>query len=383
MNIKLMIVDDHAGVRGMIRHLLSPNCCEVCECASGDEAVRLAPEFKPDYVTMDVRMPGLCAFTAVRAIRDAHAAAKVIMVSSYDEPELRKFSADAGAMAYVQKENLVELLGFVNRDFTQGRTAHVLLKSLRPSEDLPMELRSPMAQLAARIQELEMCPALIANELRRPLEAIQNLASLLQNQPAPQSWTEAESAFRRIQEMCEGMNRDVETLISLAVPGPEASRMQRIATHQLVADCWRTIATPEQRRRVDFKIIRLPEVYGDAGLIRLLFSHLLDNAVKFSGHRAVPMIELNCFSLKHYTVFAVSDNGIGFDMQHAERLFTPLGRLHPLAKFPGVGLGLALARRILHQHCGRIWADAAPDKGATFYFTLPHGPVCGGSKEQL
>ncbi len=381
--MKLMIVDDHAGVRSMIRHLLSPNCNEICECASGDEAVRLASEFKPDYVTMDVRMPGLCAFNAARAIREAQSTARVIMVSSYDEPELRKFAVESGAIAYVQKENLVELLEFVNRDFTEDKNARAPFKPVRSCEDLPMELRSPMAQLAARIQELEMSPSMIANELRRPLEAIRNLASSQQRQSAPQSWAEAENSFRQIQELCEGMNRDLETLISLAVPGPQASRMHRVGTHQLVAECWRTVATPEQRRRVDLKVIRLPEVYGDAGLIRLLFSHLLDNAVKFSAHRPVPKIEINCFSLKHYTVFAVADNGVGFDMRHAERLFTPLGRLHPLEKFPGVGLGLALARRILHQHSGRIWADATPDKGATFYFTLPHGPANGNGKDQL
>lgn len=113
MPIKLMIVDDHAGMRDMIRRLVAAPGDLVVECNSGDEAWKFASEFKPDCVTMDVSMPGLSAFEATRRIRGMHPAARVIFVSSHDLPDFRQAAQEAGAIGYVMKENLSELYTFV------------------------------------------------------------------------------------------------------------------------------------------------------------------------------------------------------------------------------------------------------------------------------
>jgi len=104
-----MIVDDHEGMRKMIRHLISSSGDTVLECASGDEALRAAGAFKPDYVTMDINMAGLCAFEATRGIRAAHPASRVIFVTSHDQPDYRRMAKEAGASGYVLKEDLSEL----------------------------------------------------------------------------------------------------------------------------------------------------------------------------------------------------------------------------------------------------------------------------------
>ena len=114
--MNLMIVDDHAGVRRMIRDLLVAPGDVLQECASADEAVRVAGEFQPDCVTMDLRMPGQCAFAATRAIRATHHAARIIIVSSYDAPGLRQSAHAAGAAAYVNKDNLAELPRMISRN---------------------------------------------------------------------------------------------------------------------------------------------------------------------------------------------------------------------------------------------------------------------------
>jgi len=113
MGMKLMIVDDHEGMRNMIRQLIAAPGDSVVECGSGDEAVQKAGEFKPDCVTMDISMPGLCAFNTARGIRKAHPAARVIFVSSHDQPDYRRAAQEAGAVGYVMKENLSELYLFV------------------------------------------------------------------------------------------------------------------------------------------------------------------------------------------------------------------------------------------------------------------------------
>lgn len=113
MAMKMMIVDDHEGMRKMIRHLIAAPGDTVLECASGDEALRALGEFKPDCVTIDVSMPGLCAFATTRGIRAAHPSARVIFVSSHDLPEYRRAAIEAGGAGYVMKENLSELYLFV------------------------------------------------------------------------------------------------------------------------------------------------------------------------------------------------------------------------------------------------------------------------------
>jgi DNA-binding NarL/FixJ family response regulator len=109
MGMKLMIVDDHEGMRNMIRQLIAAPGDSILECTTADEALQKAGEFRPDCVTMDISMPGLCAFEAVRGIRTAHPPARVIFVSSHDQPDYRRTAREAGAVGYVMKENLSEL----------------------------------------------------------------------------------------------------------------------------------------------------------------------------------------------------------------------------------------------------------------------------------
>ena len=113
MAMKLMIVDDHEGMRNMIRHLIAAPGDSVKECASADEAVLALHEFKPDCVTMDINMPGACAFKTTRTIRAAHPTARVVFVSSHDQPDFRRAAQEAGAVGYVMKENLSDLYLFV------------------------------------------------------------------------------------------------------------------------------------------------------------------------------------------------------------------------------------------------------------------------------
>jgi light-regulated signal transduction histidine kinase (bacteriophytochrome) len=122
----------------------------------------------------------------------------------------------------------------------------------------------------------------------------------------------------------------------------------------------------EPNRRMDFVIQDGLTTRGDAHLLDIALSNLLSNAVKFTGTRALARIEF----ARNELAFCVRDNGVGFDMAYAGMLFGAFQRLHKYTEFPGTGIGLATAQRVLRRHSGRIWADARPDEGATFYFTI-------------
>jgi light-regulated signal transduction histidine kinase (bacteriophytochrome) len=121
--------------------------------------------------------------------------------------------------------------------------------------------------------------------------------------------------------------------------------------------------------RLDLK--PLPPARGDPRLVRLLLANLLSNAIKFTRHREVAVIEMGGRSDSEQNFYFVKDNGVGFDPQYADKLFGVFQRLHPDDEFEGTGVGLALVQRIIQRHGGRIWAEAKPNEGATFYFTLP------------
>jgi light-regulated signal transduction histidine kinase (bacteriophytochrome) len=124
------------------------------------------------------------------------------------------------------------------------------------------------------------------------------------------------------------------------------------------------------KRQLEFTIRPRMTALGDARLLDVALTNLLQNAVKFSGTRDHTHIQFDAVELEGQTVFTVRDNGVGFDMAYANRLFGAFQRLHSEAEFPGTGIGLATVKRVIHRHGGRVWAEAEPGRGATFYFTL-------------
>ena len=125
-------------------------------------------------------------------------------------------------------------------------------------------------------------------------------------------------------------------------------------------------------RPIDWRLEPLPHVPGDRALMRQVWFNLLANAVKFTRQQERPVIEVGCRQEGDETVFYVKDNGVGFDMKYVDKIFEVFQRLHGDEEFEGTGVGLALVKRIIGRHGGRIWAEGKVDRGATFYFTLPH-----------
>ena len=140
----------------------------------------------------------------------------------------------------------------------------------------------------------------------------------------------------------------------------------------LVQDTLRELAPTMADRAIEMKVGTLPHVVGDPQMLQRVWTNLLDNAIKFSGPKPNPVIEIGARAEGDETVFFVKDNGVGFDMQYADKLFGVFQRLHGAEQFPGTGIGLAIVNRIVTRHGGRVWAEGKVGEGATFWFTLPH-----------
>ena len=234
------------------------------------------------------------------------------------------------------------------------------------------------AQLQASNQELEAFTYSVSHDLRAPLRHIGGFANILMEDFGSSLPPEAQKHVGRIEEGARKMGQLVDELLSLAHLGRQALTLQPTGLSSIVKDVL-TLLTPESEgRQVEWKIAALPFVECDPGLVRQVFQNLISNALKYSRPRSPAVIEIGSMKKDGQLVIFVRDNGVGFSMKYADKLFGVFQRLHRAEDFEGTGVGLATVQRIIKRHGGRVWADAELDQGATFYFTLggvDHSPV--------
>jgi light-regulated signal transduction histidine kinase (bacteriophytochrome) len=230
-------------------------------------------------------------------------------------------------------------------------------------------LEQRTAELNQARKELDALTYSVSHDLRAPLRHIRGYAQILAEGSAPSLGEESRGHLAKVQEGARKMGQMLDELLNLSRLARQPLELEQISLAKVVTEVLRDLARVSLGRKVEWKIGQLPVLECDPGLARQLLHHLLSNALKFTGQGNSALIEVGTLE-QNGTVCFVRDNGVGFDMQYADKLFTMFQRLHPQQEFDGLGAGLALAQRIVQSHGGRIWAEAAPGHGATFYFTL-------------
>ncbi|MBK7861265.1 MAG: PAS domain S-box protein [Archangiaceae bacterium] len=236
------------------------------------------------------------------------------------------------------------------------------------------ERKRTEAALTLANRELESFSYSVAHDLRAPLRGMNGFAQILLDDYGDKLDAAGRDCLDEIHRSALRMAALIDALLSLARtsrselnPTPtDLSAMARSVVEQL--------ATAEPMRKVEVTIAEGLSACVDPSLCRTLLDNLLGNAWKFSSKNPAPRVQVGSTTIDGREAFFVRDNGAGFDMTYAGRLFAPFQRLHTVTEFPGTGIGLATAQRIVHRHSGRIWAEAEVDRGATFFFTLPLQP---------
>lgn len=238
--------------------------------------------------------------------------------------------------------------------------------------DLERLLEQRTAELCEARKELEGFCYSVSHDLRAPLRHIKGYAQILAEDCGAVLAPECHQHLARIQEGAQKLGEMLEELLKLSRLGRQLLSREQMSLERVIKEVLRDFERETASRKVEWKIGELPTLCCDPILMKQLFSHLLANALKFTRPRDCAIIEVGTVQ-QSGPVFFVRDNGIGFDMKYADKLFSIFQRLHSQQSFDGHGAGLALARQIVHKHGGRIWAEAAADQGATFYFTLESG----------
>ena len=238
------------------------------------------------------------------------------------------------------------------------------------NEELEHRVRMRTAELEEANKELESFSYTVSHDLRAPLRHIDGFARIVIDSHAAQLGPEGHKYLERIAAAAQNMGTIIEDLLKLAQVGRQQLNLQLASIGALVEQVRSELLTETQGRQIEWRIGTLPALQCDAGLVKQALSNLIGNSIKYTRPREQAVIEIGQVLAKGTPAFFIRDNGAGFEMKYADKLFGAFQRLHHAKDFEGTGIGLATVRRIVQRHGGRIWAESEVDKGTTFYFTL-------------
>jgi light-regulated signal transduction histidine kinase (bacteriophytochrome) len=235
---------------------------------------------------------------------------------------------------------------------------------------LTIRLQNNIVQLEAANQELESFSYSVSHDLRAPLRAVSGYTNILEESYSTNLDEEAKTVFKTIQKNVKKMGQLIDDLLDFSRLGRKEVPKLFVNTAQLVERILTDINhnTPH---KATITVHPLHPAYGDHALLTQVWVNLISNAIKYSGKAAEPCIEIGSTQGEDETIFYVKDNGAGFDMRYVDKLFGVFQRLHSVREFEGTGIGLAIIKRIISKHGGKVWATGQVNKGAEFYFSLP------------
>lgn len=246
----------------------------------------------------------------------------------------------------------------------------ILLNDVTQRREMEEQLQRRTRQLEDANYELESFSYSVSHDLRAPLRAISGFSTILMNEKHTELDEEGRHLLEQINTAAQQMNSLIESLLDIARLARAPLQCQMIDLSQLANQIAGNLHRQQPSRTVTFDIQPDLVAQADPQLIRTVLENLLGNAWKYSAQSNPAQIAFGAQKQGPETVYFIRDNGVGFDMKYSDKLFGAFQRLHRAEEFPGHGIGLASVKRIIHRHGGRIWADSAPDQGATFYFTI-------------
>lgn len=371
LKARLLIVDDEtAQVRALCGSLAGHGYTAV-GCLSSDEALELVRnEEHFDLMLADLILPGMDGISLLCAAQALDSRLVGVIMTAHGSVDSAVEAMKQGALDYIQKPfDMRTLLPVIERALA--------VRNLRQeNEDLHQRLHARTLELEASNKELETFSYSVSHDLRAPLRAIDGFTNLLIEELPVSASNPCRSYAETVRTNAGRMNALIEDLLLLAQTTRTEINLTPVDLSELAEEIARKLCAESPSRQIEWIITPHLVANADPGLLRVAVENLLSNAWKYTSRAERARIEFGTETQPDGTsAYFIRDNGAGFDMTYSDRLFAPFQRLHADRDFPGTGVGLATVRRIILKHGGRIWAQAAPQQGATFFFTLPPMPT--------
>jgi signal transduction histidine kinase len=378
--IKLFLVEDNPSDVRLIQEMLSgvgaaPFSLEIATSLAAAHLRLSAGRF--DVLLLDLGLPDSRGLSTFASIHAAIPALPIIVFTGFGDQSLALQVVQQGAQDYLVKGQVDSSLIWraIRYAMERGRGSRELVLSetriRHLNESLERRVADRTAELAAANRELETFTYSVSHDLRAPLRQIDGFSRILVEHAGPALDSKSQHYLHRIQEGTQHMGRLVDDLLNLAQLGRQEVHTLPTPLDALVTDALEELRADIGDRVIQWTMGCLPVVECDPGLMKIVLTNLLSNAIKYTRPREVATIEVGCTVSAGWDTVFVRDNGVGFNMKYADKLFGVFQRLHRADQFEGSGVGLATVQRIIHKHGGEIWVETELDMGATFSFTLP------------
>ena len=375
----VLVIEDNVDMSLHIRDTLSVEY-RTEGAADGAEGLSKAMHLRPDLILSDMMMPGLSGPRMIEELRTHREmdAVPVVILSARADDEVRVRLLREGAQDYILKpfsaeELLARVRNLVLIKRTRERLQGEIAERRRAEDDvrrLNLGLKRHSAQIEAANKELEAFSYSVSHDLRAPLRSIDGFSRSLLEDCGEALGPGAKEDLHRIRRAVERMGLLIDDLLKLSrITRSDLSR-EAVDLSALAKGVVEDFRRREPERRVTLAIQEGLTAEGDPRLLRIALENLLGNAWKFTRKKPEARIEFSLAGRNGSQAFCVRDDGAGFDMAYADKLFTPFQRLHAAGDFEGTGIGLATVARVVQRHGGRMWAEGEVGRGAAFFFTL-------------
>src|SRR5918994_6474884 len=389
---RVLIVDDEAAQMKALCDTLATEGYATSGFVSAKRALGALREHEFDLLLTDLMMPEIDGIQLLKAARDISPDLVCIMMTGYGTIDTAVKAMQAGALDYIVKPfKLNVILPVLNRALAVKRLRQTNAELKQRIKVRTQELEIANRDLNAANRELESFSYSISHDLRAPLRAVQGFCQIYMDDFAASIPKDGLPLLEHVIAGSQRMAQLIDDLLTFSRLGRQPILRQVVSLDRMVRRLVDERNAEDPQRRIEVHIGSLGECEGDASLIEQVLVNLISNAFKFTRDRDPASIEIDRLQRGNEgcrqhsdeggqqrgeeQVYFVRDNGAGFDMKYAGKLFGVFQRLHSTSQFEGTGVGLSIVQRIIERHGGRIWAESAPDKGATFFFTLPREKI--------
>jgi two-component system, sensor histidine kinase and response regulator len=366
---RLLIVDDEGAQMRALTDTLGLEGYTIEGFTSAREALAALRPGDFNLLLTDLMMPEMDGIALIDAALKIDPALCAIVMTGHGTIDTAVQAMQSGALDYILKPfKLNAILPVISRALNVQQLR-------RENAELQERERRHSEQLAAAYQDLESFAYSISHDLRAPLRAIDSFGQILTEDFAQALGEEGGRLLNHIRNGSQKMDQLIVGLLEFSRIGRQALKREIIDMSAMAAAVAEEARVVHSGSTPSIEIADLPSISGDAIVIRQVWSNLIGNALKYSANRTQPVVKISGRIEGGEAIYQVQDNGAGFDMRYATKLFGVFQRLHRAEEFAGTGVGLAIVQRIVVRHGGRVWAQGVPNAGATFQFALPLAPI--------